>query len=67
MVILERKLTQQNLEMQIGVNHFGHFYLSYLLWNKLKQSGNPRIVNVSSDAHMTTKKEFDIDFNNLHF
>lgn len=67
MAILQHKLTQDNFEMQIGVNHFGHFYLTYLLWDKLKQSGNPRIVNVSSSAHMSIGKSYDIDFDNIHF
>lgn len=53
--------------MQIGVNHFGHFYLTYLLWSKLLASGNPRIVNVSSSAHMSPMKKYDIDFDNLHY
>lgn len=46
----ERKLTKLGLEMQIGVNHFGHFYLTYLLWPLLKKSSVPRIVNTSSRA-----------------
>jgi NAD(P)-dependent dehydrogenase (short-subunit alcohol dehydrogenase family) len=67
MAILDRKTTKDNHEMQIGINHFGHFYLTYLLWDKLKQSGNPRIVNVSSSAHMSINKSYDIDFSNIHY
>lgn len=67
MALPEFRQTKENLEMQIGVNHFGHFYLTYLLWDKLKQSGNPRIVNVSSSAHMSITKSHDIDFSNLNF
>ena len=37
--------------MNYGVNHLGHFYLTYLLWHKLNQSNGFRIVNVSSSAH----------------
>jgi NAD(P)-dependent dehydrogenase (short-subunit alcohol dehydrogenase family) len=55
------------MEMQIGTNHFGHFYLTYLLWDKLKSSDNPRIVNVSGLAHTSLNKNFDLDFNNMHF
>jgi hypothetical protein len=31
------------------------------------QSGNPRIVNVSSSAHMSLGKSYDIDFDNINF
>lgn len=67
MALPEFRQTKDKLEMQIGVNHFGHFYLTYLLWDKLKQSGNPRIVNVSSSAHMTVTKNYDIDFSNINY
>lgn len=37
--------------MQMGVNHLGHFLLTYYLWPELKAAHNPRIINVSSLAH----------------
>lgn len=37
--------------MQWGVNHLGHFYLTYHLWEKLNASSFFRIINVSSLAH----------------
>ena len=51
MALPNKKTTKEGFEMQIGVNHFGHFCLTYLLWNSLKKSENPRIINVSSRAH----------------
>ena len=40
--------TKDGLEMQMGTNHFGHFYLTKLLLPRLQSS---RIVNVSSLGH----------------
>jgi len=49
--------------MQMGINHFGHFYLTYLLFPYLKKAEHFRIVNVSSRAHLRTK---GIDFDDIH-
>lgn len=54
--------TVDGFEMHIGVNHLGHFLLTYLLLEKLKESSPSRIVNVSSLAHHLGR----IYFHNLH-
>ncbi|XP_059155007.1 retinol dehydrogenase 12-like [Physella acuta] len=54
-----KMLTKDGLEMQIGVNHFGHFYLTNLLLDKLKASTPSRIIIVSSLAHIFGKIDFD--------
>lgn len=54
--------TADGFEMHIGVNHLGHFLLTYLLLEKLKESGPSRVVNVSSLAHHLGR----IHFHNLH-
>jgi len=43
--------TKDGLELQIGVNHFGHFYLTMNLISLINKTKNSRIVNVASIAH----------------
>jgi retinol dehydrogenase-12 len=56
--------------MNYGVNHIGHFYLTYLLWDKINQASNWKIVNVSSSAHtalLPCLSEPSIDLDDINF
>lgn len=56
------KRTMDGFEQQFGINHLGHFALTGLLLDALRQSPSPRVVTVSSMAH----KRGRIDFDNLN-
>lgn len=43
--------TDDGLELQIGVNHLGHFALTGLLLDRMDASPRPRVVTVSSALH----------------
>ncbi|KAF0299919.1 Dehydrogenase/reductase SDR family member on chromosome X [Amphibalanus amphitrite] len=51
----KHELTEDGFEMQMAVNHLGHFTMQHMLYPRLRESGTPerkaRIVNVSSTAH----------------
>uniref|UniRef100_A0A3Q4B4X0 Uncharacterized protein n=1 Tax=Mola mola TaxID=94237 RepID=A0A3Q4B4X0_MOLML len=51
--------TEDGLGLMFGVNHIGHFLLTNLLLDRLKQCGPSRVVNVSSMAHNFGKINFD--------
>jgi len=51
--------TAEGFELQMGTNHLGHFALTGLLIDLIKQAPNSRVVNVSSLAHTMGKLDFD--------
>ena len=54
--------TAQGFEQQFGVNHLGHFALTGLLFERIKETSGSRVVTVSSTYHRLGK----IDFDDLH-
>lgn len=55
--------TRQGFELQIGINHLGHFALTGMLMESILKTKGSRIVTMSSLTHSIGK----IDFNDLHF
>jgi NAD(P)-dependent dehydrogenase (short-subunit alcohol dehydrogenase family) len=55
--------TADGFELQIGINHLGHFALTGLLLPRLLATPGSRIVTVSSSAHRRGRMDLD----DLHF
>jgi len=57
--------TKDGFEMQMGVNHLGHFLLTSLLYSKMKDPNHQtRVINVTSMAHKYGGKVNFEDINN---
>lgn len=58
-VFPERQETQEGFELTFAINHLGHFLLTHRLMPLLKKGTEPRIINVSSEAHRQGAPNFD--------
>jgi NAD(P)-dependent dehydrogenase (short-subunit alcohol dehydrogenase family) len=58
-VFMQRQLSVDDIEMTFALNHLASFLLTNLLLDMIKASAPARIINVSSNAHITGKIEFD--------
>ncbi|WP_404308301.1 SDR family oxidoreductase [Neorhodopirellula lusitana] len=62
--VAKQEITVDGFESQLGVNHFGHFLLCGLLYDRIEQSSG-RIVVVGSNAYKMGLKR--IQFEDLNF
>lgn len=60
-VLSRRTETEDGFETQFQANHLGHFLLSHLLLDRLKQSAPARIVVLSSWGHTQARGGLDFD------
>jgi NAD(P)-dependent dehydrogenase (short-subunit alcohol dehydrogenase family) len=51
LLVHQRTATPQGIELTFATNHLGPFLLTNLLLDPLRKGHEPRIVNVSSEAH----------------
>jgi NAD(P)-dependent dehydrogenase (short-subunit alcohol dehydrogenase family) len=59
LMAIPRQLTPDGFEMQLGVNHFGHFALTGLLIDRLLATPGSRVVTVASQAHTVGRMDWD--------
>ncbi len=55
LMAIDHALTEDGFEMQLGVNHLGHFALTAKLWPLLAATPGARVVNHSSFGHRAGK------------
>jgi NAD(P)-dependent dehydrogenase (short-subunit alcohol dehydrogenase family) len=55
----KRRLTVDGFELQFGTNYLGHFALTAQLLPLLRKSPRPRVIQVSSIAHLKGAIDFD--------
>lgn len=50
------QLSEDGIEMTMANNHFNYFWLTYYLFDLIKNGKDARIINVASDSHYQAKK-----------
>ncbi len=62
-IFKKQENTKDDFELTFSANHLGHFLLTKKLLPSLLNSGQGKVINVSSEAHRMAK----VDFNDLNF
>jgi len=52
-------LSIEGIESQMATNHIGHFLLTSLLWEKLEEASEPRVISLSSVVHRRGRLKAD--------
>jgi NAD(P)-dependent dehydrogenase (short-subunit alcohol dehydrogenase family) len=60
-MFVTRKLTVDGIEMTWAVNHLAPFLLTNLLLDRLKESGNARVITTASHGHKMARKGINFD------
>jgi NAD(P)-dependent dehydrogenase (short-subunit alcohol dehydrogenase family) len=60
-MFVTRKLTVDGIEMTWAVNHLAPFLLTNLLLDRLKESGDARIITTASHGHKMARKGINFD------
>ena len=64
----EVQYTKDGLETTIGISYFGHFLLTELLLDVLRESAPSRMLILSSVVHAgSPKNRYDLDFDDLNY
>ena len=61
MALPKHTVSDTGVEMQMNVNHMGHFLLTGLLLPNLRASAPSRVVDVSSRAAVRLGQHLDVD------
>jgi NAD(P)-dependent dehydrogenase (short-subunit alcohol dehydrogenase family) len=49
------ELSIEGIESQMATNHIGHFLLTSLIWERLEEAAEPRVISLSSVVHRRGK------------
>lgn len=55
----KKHLTKDGFELSLSANHLGHFLLTHHLMDLLLKAENPKVINLSSEAHRAAKVNFE--------